>query len=248
MVSKRGNLVTTPLFRLLLTMRSMNNDTSQVRYWNDAAASKTFTHPLDVALLQKYIARDARVLDYGCGYGRLCGELHRAGFNNLMGVDFSDAMIARAREALPHLSFDVVTDAGLALPDRSFDAVLLLAVLTCVPDSAGQLAIVADLHRVLKPGGIVYLSDYPLQTDARNLARYEQHAASVEAYGTFTTDDGAVVRHHPIEWFDELFKDFTRESATDVEVVTMNGNRSMGYQAIFRKPDQTSRVSAINRV
>jgi SAM-dependent methyltransferase len=225
----------------------MNNDTSQVRYWNDAAASKTFTHPLNVALLQEYIARDACVLDYGCGYGRLCGELAQDGFSHVLGVDFSDAMISRAREGLPHLSFDVVTRAGLALPDRSVDAVLLFAVLTCVPDSAGQQAIVADLHRVLKPGGIVYLSDYPLQTDARNLARYEQHAASVEAYGTFMTDDGAVVRHHPIEWFDELFKGFMRESATDVEVVTMNGHRSMGYQAIFRKSDQTSGVATINQ-
>jgi len=216
-------------------MWHMEDVTSQLDYWNQAAASKTFSHPLDVGLLQKYIARDAYVVDYGCGYGRLCGELHQAGFSKLLGVDFSGAMIARAREGFPHLSFDVVTHAGLALPDRSVDAVLLFAVLTCMPDSGGQQAIVADLHRVLKPGGIVYLSDYPFQTDARNLARYEQHAASVEAYGTFTTDDGALVRHHAPEWFDKLFRGFTREAATEVEVVTMNGHGSTGYQAIFRK-------------
>jgi SAM-dependent methyltransferase len=218
------------------TMHDMKADTSQLDYWNDAAASKTFTHPLNVGLLQTYMARDARVLDYGCGYGRLCGELHQAGFSNLIGVDFSDAMVARARRLVPDVAFDVIKEPRLAVQNETVDAVLLFAVLTCVSSRAAQQAIVADLHRVLKPGGIVYLSDYLLQKDARNVERYKKHVASDEDYGVFATDDGAVVRHHAPAWFDEVFRGFTRESAADVEVVTMNGHSSMGYQAIFKKP------------
>jgi SAM-dependent methyltransferase len=216
-------------------MVGMNDDASQLDYWNQAAASKTFMHPLNIALLLEYVVHDACVVDYGCGYGRLCAKLHDAGFTRLLGVDFSEAMIARARQAVPEAAFDVIRDTRLALPDRSVDAVLLFAVLTCVPARAAQQAIVDELSRVLRPGGIVYLSDYPLQCDERNIERYKKHATSDDGYGVFTTDDGAVVRHHASGWFDDVFRGFKRESNADVEVVTMNGHSSTGYQAIFRK-------------
>ena len=209
---------------------------SQLAYWDAAAQSKTFTHPLDRALLESRVGRDALIVDYGCGYGRLVGALHGAGFTRLLGVDFSPAMVERARRECPGLAFDVVTNAGLSLADASVDAALLFAVLTCVPEDAAQQAIVAELSRVLRPGGILYLSDYPLQPDERSVERYRRFAEHGLAYGCFQTDDGAWVRHHAAEWMDQLFAGFHREAQTSIELVTMNGHRAAGLQAIYRKP------------
>jgi SAM-dependent methyltransferase len=215
----------------------MTIDFSQRGYWDGAAASKVFTHALDLGLLAQHLATDALILDYGCGQGRLCGELRQAGYTNVIGVDFSPAMIARAREAHPGIRFDVVDASGAALPDGAVDCVLLFAVLTCIPDDASQRALAHQLHRLLKPGGILYLSDYPLQSDARNAERYAKHAAASEPFGVFMTEDGARVRHHTPEWLADLFGAFRRVVDRDIEVVTMNGHRSSGLQWILEKVD-----------
>ena len=44
---------------------------NQHPYWDRVAETKQFTHPLDLALLQRHVAPTAHVLDYGCGYGRI---------------------------------------------------------------------------------------------------------------------------------------------------------------------------------
>ena len=83
--------------------------------------TKTFTRPLDLKLQAQHIAPDATILDYGCGHGRLCGELQQAGYGRVVGVDFSKAMIQQAREALPGIDFAVLDASGLNLPAASID-------------------------------------------------------------------------------------------------------------------------------
>ncbi|MGZ5198288.1 MAG: class I SAM-dependent methyltransferase [Telluria sp.] len=208
----------------------------QRSYWDQAAGEKTFTHPLDRTLLTAHVGPTATILDYGCGYGRLSIELHEAGFGNVIGVDFSHAMVARARAACPELTFEVTDGVGLPLEDNTVDAVLLFAVLTCIPSDEAQQGLIAEIARVLRPGGIAYVSDYLLQTDERNTERYAKFAKEFGNYGVFLTDDGALVRHHTSRWLDTLFAGFQRETQTEVELTTMNGHRSIAFQFIVRKP------------
>lgn len=112
---------------------------NQKDYWNKAAADKEFTTPFQLAAFEKYVPREARVLDVGCGYGRTLDELYRAGWRGLIGIDFSEAMIERGRAAYPHLDLRVKRSAEkIDLPDASVDAVILFAVLTCVSSNAEQ--------------------------------------------------------------------------------------------------------------
>lgn len=208
----------------------------QRAYWDRAAAEKTFTHPLDMTLLAAHLDPAATILDYGCGYGRLSVELQQAGYHNIIGMDFSSAMVARARAACPGLRFEVAEGSSLRLENHTVDAVLLFAVLTCIPSDDAQQALVAEITRVLRPGGIVYVSDYLLQTDARNIERYTKSGEQFGNYGVFLTDDGAMVRHHTSQWLDGLFAGFDRETQASVELTTMNGHRSTGFQFIARKP------------
>jgi len=208
---------------------------NQAEFWNQSAGSKVFSHPLDHARFERTVARDAAILDYGCGRGRLCGELSASGFGNLFGVDYSTEMIAAARQTWPSLNFAVVDGSAVPLATASVDAALLFAVLTCIPSDAAQRALIAEIVRVLKPGGLLVVSDYPLQTDARNVTRYGASAAEFARYGTFRLVDGGVVRHHAREWFRELLVDFSIDDEIDVQATTMNGNPTQIVQIWVRR-------------
>jgi SAM-dependent methyltransferase len=167
---------------------------NQVEYWDGVASSKTFTHPLDLPRFSQLVGKDSQILDFGCGYGRLCGDLWQAGFMQVLGVDSSPKMIERARALFPGMQFEVVQPPSLPFPAGAFDAVTLFAVLTCVISNEAQQRLIQEVSRVLRPGGIVYISDYPLQEDKRNTQRYQQYRSAFAPYGTFQTVDGAVVR------------------------------------------------------
>ncbi|HEX8885489.1 MAG TPA: class I SAM-dependent methyltransferase [Noviherbaspirillum sp.] len=213
----------------------MNIEVDQRAYWDRAAAEKTFTHPLDVALLSAHLHPTARILDYGCGYGRLSAELQQTGYRDIIGMDISVEMVARARATCPDLVFEVTEGTSLRLENETIDAVLLFAVLTCITSNHVQKALVAEIARVLRPGGIVYVSDYLLQTDARNIERYAKFREQYGNYGVFLTDDGALVRHHTSSWLETLFAGFQSEMQASVELTTMNGHRSTAFQFIVRK-------------
>jgi SAM-dependent methyltransferase len=209
---------------------------NQLGYWNSAGTSKTFGHPVEPSWLEG-IGHRARVLDYGCGYGRLAGLLVGLGFENVEGVDVAANLIARAREQQPGVRFTVLdSPPRLDHGDGSVDAVLLFAVLTCIPSDAGQRELVAELHRVLRPGGLIYVSDLCLQEDQRNRSRYQEFAAEYGIYGVFETGDGAVCRHHTMDWLHCLFADFDLVVTREITVETMNGHPARATQLLLSKP------------
>lgn len=208
-----------------------------MHYWNSVADQKTFTTPFSVELFSKYVSSDAIILDVGCGYGRIMNILYSAGYKNLIGLDFSEEMITRGKLEYPHLDFRMMTAGKLDMPDRSCDAVMLMAVLTCIPSNEQQVRLVQDIERVLKPGGIFYVTDFLLNTDARNLQRYEKYFSThtEEPYGIFEIPEGVVLRHHQESWFSDLFRSFTPLISARSKFKTMNGHESDGLLYIGKK-------------
>lgn len=213
----------------------MPHTTSQASYWDRVAHEKRFSHPLRSRWLSKYLEEpQALILDYGCGYGRTLKDLSGAGYPNTVGVDSSRGMLARSRQLLPSQRL-VLTD-GRALPfkDSSFEAVLLFATLTCIPSDAAQRALVYEIKRVLRHGGLLYISDLLLNEDARNRERYERFAEVCGTYGIFELPEGVTVRHHSREWIEELTSSFEQLEYEPFQVVTMNGNASSAFQYLGR--------------
>ncbi|MFI1361078.1 class I SAM-dependent methyltransferase [Streptomyces sp. NPDC020898] len=209
---------------------------SQTAYLDAAATTKRFTHPLHTPWLDN-VKRGAAILDYGCGYGRTLDALDQQGFDNLCGFDTSPGMIARARSLHPAMRFVVLdTLPALACPDASIDVVVLFAVVTCIPSDDAQLLLIGELHRVLKPGALLYLSDLLLRDDRRNRDRCARFAESYGTYGVFETGDGTVCGHHPSDWFTSLLAGFETIDTRRTTVTTMNGNTSTGLQFLARNP------------
>ncbi|MFJ9852093.1 class I SAM-dependent methyltransferase [Streptomyces sp. NPDC101150] len=213
-------------------------------FWETTGAAKTFTHPLDTALLEEFVPVTARVLDYGCGYGRLTAQLAGLGYRSVRGVDFSAALVERGRRE--HPGADLMRWSGFPLPfgDGAFDAALLFAVLTCVPQDADQREIVGELGRLVRPGGVLYLSDVPLQSDPLNRERYEYFAGRFGTYGVFGTPDGGVFRHHPPEWLRGLVRPagFSVVREREDTVGTLDG-RSVGRLQLIARRERPAGAS-----
>src|SRR2546423_10946325 len=138
-------------------------------------------------------------------------------------------MLGRARREVPNSM--LVRHDGSALPIKSecIDAVLLFAVLTCIPLSNDQRVVLAEIERVLRPGGLLYISDVLVNNDLRNRERYERCAERYGCYGIFELPEGVVVRHHRKEWIEELTGPFRQLENEPFTVTTMNGNLSSAF-------------------
>jgi SAM-dependent methyltransferase len=218
----------------------VHGDADDVAYWDDAAATKRFTHALYRPWLRG-VPEDARLLDYGCGQGRVVADLRGLGYRDVCGVDLSPAMIDKARAAVPEGRFAVLDHPPHCdLATASVDLVLLFAVLTCIPDDADQGGVVAEIARVLRPGGLLYLSGLPLQDDERHVQRYERFASSGGRYGVFSGEDGAVFRHHDRRWLSTLLRQFEIVDEREFAGRTMNGHPAKGLQLLARRLEKVT--------
>ncbi len=212
---------------------------SQEEYWNKVAEEKELTTPLPLEVFKRNVPVNARILDVGCGYGRSLQELCSAGYTSLSGVDISEKMIARGRRQYPHLDLKQYEGRRLPFEDDSFDAVLLLAVLTCILDDTRQEQLLAEIHRVLRKDGVISINDFLLNSDQRNVERYQRYEKKYNEYGIFELQEGVAFRHHSRARIDKLTSSFTPIIFNSVVYTTMNGHRSKGLYFLGRCGKET---------
>lgn len=208
---------------------------NQKDYWNSVSEQKEFTTPFQAGEFERFVDKSAAILDVGCGYGRTLNELYQMGYRRLRGIDFSRGMIARGQKLYPQLDLKVKKNASIGLPDGSIDAVILFAVLTCIHSDEEQRILISEIRRVLKPGGILYVNDFLLNTDQRNLDRYRKFEEKYGKYGVFELPEGAVLRHHSAAWIRELLGEFETLRQEPLIFTTMNGHTSNGFYYIGRR-------------
>jgi len=208
---------------------------NQNKYWNEVAEIKTFTHPLDKTILETYLTKQSKILDFGCGYGRIATELSDLGFLNIVGYDTSTELINRGKRRTNLPLFHIDNTLDLPIQNDSLDCIVLFAVLTCIPSNAGQTELLRMLYSKLKKGGIIYISDYYLQDNSPEVNRYQYLHDDINNFGVFSLPEGAIFRHHTKEWISELTKKFNILIEKPIELMTMNGHRAIGFQLVGQK-------------
>jgi arsenite methyltransferase len=131
-----------------------------------------------------------RILDIGCGPGFYVAELlDQVGAQGaVVGVDASTQMLgvaARRCEGRPNVAFHEGDAASLPVADESFDAALCVQVLEYVTKPAVALA---EMHRVLKPGGRLVVWDVDWATVSWHSTDPARMARALRAWDEHLTD------------------------------------------------------------
>ena len=200
----------------MVNLKELYKDASATKnYWEDIWAKRdydamlrfqlgNFTHraTIDTFVRQCGISGTDRVLDVGCGWGRIIvGMLKRFPDLQIYGVDVSREAVERGSRLIEELtgrkvSMQVAAAESLPFEDSSFDAVISTRVWQYVTDPARATK---EVCRVLKPGGRATI----MAPNARNpirarsyhtqLLKTEQIAGWMEEAGMKVTGTGTIV-------------------------------------------------------
>ena len=113
-------------------------------------------------ILRGNIAAGMRVLDAGCGYGRNLVHLLREGCEVFAldaseeGVEHVQQLAAMLAPQLPAENFRVGAIERMDFPDGFADVVICNSVLHFARDEQHFLAMVEELWRVVRPGGMLF--------------------------------------------------------------------------------------------
>ncbi|OPX60511.1 MAG: ubiquinone/menaquinone biosynthesis methyltransferase [Methanobacterium sp. PtaB.Bin024] len=213
----------------------MNKIKNQKKCWDELAEEKEFPTPFKMEEFKKHTSQGTKILDVGCGYGRILNELHNNSFKNLTGVDFSEKMIKRGSELYPYLKLVKNNGKKLPFPDDEFDAVILVGVLTSNFQTEEQKNLIREITRVLTTRGVLYISDFLLNNDQRNLERYQKYEDEYGIYGVFELPEGLTLRHHTIKHISKLTEEYEELIFEKTVFKTMNGNISNSFYYMGRK-------------
>ena len=141
---------------------------SQLEFDESTARQLEIVYGARDVLRRRQLVRDAlgapageRVLDVGCGRGCDLAELlEQVGPDgSVVGIDSSPSMLAVAGhrcDGFDNVTFHEAQATSLPVEDASFDAVVSVQVLEYVADVPAALA---EMHRVLRPGGRLVIWD-----------------------------------------------------------------------------------------
>ena len=144
-------------------------------------------NPFDRAVLALYaeLVRDSapgggRVLEIGCGPGRIAAHLAELGLD-MFGIDLSPGMIEQARQRHPDLEFRVGQMTALDLPPASLAGLVAWYSLIHIPP-VEHPAVLAGFRRVLAPGAHLMLAFHMGDELRRVTDAYGHTGLDVDSY------------------------------------------------------------------
>lgn len=147
--------------------------------WQELVASGENIHgeaDLVESLLREHGGE--RVLDAGCGTGRVTIELDRRGFQ-VTGIDADPHMLDEARSKAPALTWLLgdLADPDLLASGQSVDLVLLAGNVMIFLEPGTEQRVLTNVAGTLAPGGLV-VAGFSVRPDCLTPARYDEVAAT----------------------------------------------------------------------
>lgn len=164
----RAKLLSSPVEDAIKTRINMERTNVSI-YNNEELSHWTFREGLDIAenyLISKYITgakKESKIVDAGCGGGRILLELYKRGFKNLYGFDLAEKILESARRRTEWCDCDIKFSkqdaASLNYPTEYFDfAIYLQQILSHIDTKEDRKKAVDECYRILKKDGFGILS------------------------------------------------------------------------------------------
>lgn len=212
---------------------------ANLHYWNSYKGQQRFTSPLADERFTRHLSANDRVLDLGCGYGRVAAYLYGRGIKNVFGIDPSQELIEEAKRSFPATTYPELRFRVGVVDDiprtEHFEAALLFAVIEYVYGRKDREHFVAAIHDRLNPQGLVLLEAF-VQDWENNAALYEKAMEAGKEKGTILLPNGLSVYHDTPEGLDTLFSQGYEKLESNQELFqTWSGRQTRGYYAVYRK-------------
>jgi 2-polyprenyl-3-methyl-5-hydroxy-6-metoxy-1,4-benzoquinol methylase len=185
--------------------------------WKGEYGKAIWRGPYDLAPIISHVPGGARVLDAGCGSGKMALPLARAGYR----VTGLDLVREGLREIQGRGAIDLVTGDVRSLPfkEESFDAVVCYDVLQHLLEPERSRA-AEEIKRVLVPGGRAFIEAF-----GRGDMRYG--GKEVEPH-TFRRETGIIYHYFSEDELKKLLSGF--QEVTVKTTVTHKTFRGQGYE------------------
>ncbi|WP_196259142.1 methyltransferase domain-containing protein [Pelagibacterium limicola] len=123
------------------------------RYYRQPIADEE-SYRIKLEVTQALLRPDMEILEFGCGTGGTAIK-HAARVRHIRAIDFSEAMLEKARArahaaGVDNVTFEREDIVDLAMPDEIYDMVLGMSILHLLEDPD---AVIAKVFAMLKPGG-----------------------------------------------------------------------------------------------
>jgi SAM-dependent methyltransferase len=187
---------------------SYGGKSGQVEYFNGLP---------DLSQIERSIDMYHKVLDFGCGCGRVLSNLSEIPANRLYGTDIDQSAIDWCSANLPDIKW-CVNDFWPPLPfaDVSFDLIFAISVFTHL-DEQYQHAWLSELHRIAMPGatlilsvhGAAFIKNLPLKY--QNEIKHSGFMYITDATGWLKLDrlpDSYQAAYHTPEYIHRKWSDF----------------------------------------
>lgn len=162
---------------------------------------------------------DRRAIDLGCGFGWVSRWLRDNGARTVLGVDLSESMIARAREATadPAIAYRIADLETIELPEAAFDFAFSSLALHYIRDFE---RFVGALHRSLTAGShFVFSIEHPIFM----AAGHPHWIVDEDGRKTWPVNRYAVEGERRTDWFAKGVLKYHRKLATTLNTLIRAG-------------------------
>lgn len=112
-------------------------------------------------LVDKYVKTGGKILDIGCGNGRLVQVLPDD--IEYLGIDGSEGLVTEANKIKNNIDFRVLDILELEkLGEDKFNIIFMFAVFNHLPSEKLRLKVLEDIKKLLKPGGLLMMTNWNL--------------------------------------------------------------------------------------